>query len=163
MRGCRNLNTLSFECCDWSACVASESWGELPVPPAEVIARGTQGVFESVKVMLSGGGFHIRGELFSMDSKDIDFSRRNLSEAELLPLLESFRDGTLSRVKSMKLVIVFACNMTQMLLGVTHVLQDGNQIGDRGAEMIGEGLKVNSSLQELHLVRLVFFCCCFVF
>ncbi len=43
-----------------------------------------------------------------------------------------------------------------LLLGVTRVLQDGNQIGDRGAAMIGEGLKVNSSLRELHLVRLGF-------
>ena len=43
-----------------------------------------------------------------------------------------------------------------LLLGVTRVLQDGNQIGDRGAEMIGEGLKVNSSLWGLYLVRLVF-------
>ncbi len=41
---------------------------------------------------------------------------------------------------------------------MTHVLQDGNQIGDRGAEMIGEGLKVVSSLEKLHLVRLVFLC-----
>ena len=40
-----------------------------------------------------------------------------------------------------------------LLLGVTRVLQGGNQIGDRGAEMIGEGLKVNSSLRELRLVR----------
>ena len=48
--------------------------------------------------------------------------------------------------------------MTNTLLVVTHVLQDGNQIGDRGAEMIGEGLKVNSSLEGLHLVRLCFFC-----
>ena len=53
---------------------------------------------------------------------------------------------------------MIACNMSKMLLGVTHVLQDGNRIGDRGAEMIGEGLKVNSSLQGLHLVRLCFFC-----
>ena len=55
MRGCRNLKTLSFKCCDWSACVASESWGELPVPPAEVIARGTQSVFAFVRAALSGG------------------------------------------------------------------------------------------------------------
>ncbi len=39
---------------------------------------------------------------------------------------------------------------------MTHVLQDGNQIGDRGAEMIGEGLKVNRGLKKLHLVRLFF-------
>jgi len=41
--------------------------------------------------------------------------------------------------------------MEKMLLGVTCVLQ--NQIGDRGAVMIGEGLKVNRSLRELRLVR----------
>ena len=39
------------------------------------------------------------------------------------------------------------------LLDLTRVLQDGNGIGDRGAEMIGEGLKVSSSMQTLHLVR----------
>ena len=44
----------------------------------------------------------------------------------------------------------------KMLLSVTHLLQTGNQIGDRGAEMIGEGLKVNSSLRELNLVRVDF-------
>ncbi len=48
---------------------------------------------------------------------------------------------------------------------MTHVVQAGNQIGDRGAEMIGEGLKVNSSLRQLHLVRVVLhglcFDCCF--
>ena len=64
----------------------------------------------------------------------------------------------------------------RLLLGVTRVLQDGNQIGDRGAEMIGEGLKVNSSLKKLYLVRLLYLfifclaelycvrvveCCCF--
>ena len=42
---------------------------------------------------------------------------------------------------------------------MTHVLQNGNQIGDRGAEMIGEGLKVNSSLGRLDLVRLVLLVC----
>ncbi len=54
MRVCRNLTQLNFQCLDWSACVASESWGELPVPPAEVIARGTRAVFEFVKAALRG-------------------------------------------------------------------------------------------------------------
>ncbi len=44
----------------------------------------------------------------------------------------------------------------RLLLNMTRVLQVGNQIGDRGAEIIGEGLKVNSSLQYLHLVRRLF-------
>ena len=43
-----------------------------------------------------------------------------------------------------------------MLLALTHALQDSNSIGDAGAGSIGEGLKVNSSLQKLYLVRLVF-------
>ena len=155
MRSCRNLNNLCFECCDWSACVASESWGELPVPPAEVIARGTQGVFDFVKAALLGG-YIFRDEVFSMEREVIDLSRRNVNEGELLPLLEGFRDGKFSRLKRMPLVILIVFGMSKMLLDVTHVLQDGNQIGDRGAEMIGEVLKVNSSLLELYLVRLRF-------
>ncbi len=35
---------------------------------------------------------------------------------------------------------------------LTRVVQDGNGIGERGAAMIGEGLKVNCSLERLHLV-----------
>ncbi len=42
---------------------------------------------------------------------------------------------------------------------MTHELQDKNEIGDQGALSIGEGLKVNSSLQKLYLVRLVIFIC----
>ncbi len=33
------------------------------------------------------------------------------------------------------------------------MLQGNNQIGDDGAVGLGEGLKVNSSLQKLYLVR----------
>ncbi len=40
--------------------------------------------------------------------------------------------------------------------GLTRVLQDGNLIGDDGARGLGEGLKVNSSLQQLVLVSLFF-------
>ena len=39
---------------------------------------------------------------------------------------------------------------------LTRVLQDGNFIGDDGARGLGEGLKVNSSLQQLVLVSLFF-------
>ena len=60
MRGCRNLVDLSFDCLDCSACVASDSWGELPVPPAEVIARGTGSIFRFVKAVLQGGSFTSR-------------------------------------------------------------------------------------------------------
>ena len=38
------------------------------------------------------------------------------------------------------------------------MLQSDNQISDAGAAGLGEGLKVNSSLQRLHLVRLFDYC-----
>ena len=42
------------------------------------------------------------------------------------------------------------------------MLQGGNQISDAGAAGLGEGLKVNSSLQRLNLVRLFDYCLFFV-
>jgi len=41
---------------------------------------------------------------------------------------------------------------------LTRVLQGGNRIGDAGARGLGEGLKVNSGLQRLYLVRLFGYC-----
>ena len=107
MRGCRDLSHLSFDCRDWSACVASESWGELPVPPADVIARGTDGVFESVRVVF-GGAIVIRGSVFAADRNRIDLEGRNLNEDELLPLLESFKQGKLRNLHTLNLVSLFA-------------------------------------------------------
>jgi hypothetical protein len=60
MRGCQNLSVLKFQCSDWQACVASDSWVGLPVPPPEVIARGTESVFSFVKAVLQGGAFASR-------------------------------------------------------------------------------------------------------
>ncbi len=57
LRGCQNLTYLEFHCSDWNCCVASDSWGDLPVPPLEVISRGTGSVFEFVKAVLQGGSF----------------------------------------------------------------------------------------------------------
>ena len=112
MRGCRNLRVLSFECSDWSACVESDSWGELPVPPAEVIARGTQGVLEFVKAMLLIGSISLRGEVFAMNCNVINLQSRNLSEDELLPLLETFRKGKFSSLRTLNLVITHGFNVT---------------------------------------------------
>ncbi len=42
------------------------------------------------------------------------------------------------------------------------MLQSENQISDAGAAGLGEGLKVNSSLQGLYLVRLFDYCLFFV-
>ncbi len=105
MRGCRNLRKLSFDCCDWSACVASESWGELPVPPADVIARGTIGVFKFVQSMSRGGTVCVSGIVFATDISDIEFRSRNLSFETLLPLLGSVRDGRFSLLRTLNLVI----------------------------------------------------------
>ena len=115
MRGCRNLRRLSFDCRDWSACVARESWGgwgELPVPPADVIARGTDGVFEFVRAMFSGGAIVIRGSVFAANCARIDLEGRNLNEDELLPLLESFKQGTFRNLITLNLVILFAFDVT---------------------------------------------------
>jgi hypothetical protein len=60
MRGCQNLRGLSFQCSDWKACVANDSWVGLPVPPPEVIARGTHSVFPFVQAVLQGGAFASR-------------------------------------------------------------------------------------------------------
>jgi hypothetical protein len=40
----------------------------------------------------------------------------------------------------------------EVLLLVTHVMQDDNEVGDAGAIGLGEGLKTNTSLQTLRLV-----------
>ncbi len=60
MRGCRNPNGLWFDCCDWRACVASDSWDGLPVPPPEIVARRTDSVVRFVKAVFQGGAFASR-------------------------------------------------------------------------------------------------------
>ena len=82
----------------------SESWGELPVPPAEVIARGTQGVFQFVK-MVPIGGIIISGVAYSIECERMELSRRNLHDDDLLPLLEGLRVGKFSRLMILNLVI----------------------------------------------------------
>ena len=44
------------------------------------------------------------------------------------------------------------------LLNLTLLIQSANDIRESGAKLIGEGLKVNSSLQWLRLVRLFGYC-----
>jgi hypothetical protein len=60
MRGCCNPNGLWFDCSDWRACVASDSWDGLPVPPPEVVARRTDSVVRFVKAVFQGGAFASR-------------------------------------------------------------------------------------------------------
>jgi hypothetical protein len=112
MLRCQTFNLLSFDCINWSACVESDSWGELPVPPAGAIARGTQGVFEFVKAMLRGGAVSLRGEVFAMDCNVINLQNRNLMEDKLLPLLENFGKGRFSSLQTLNLVITHGFNVT---------------------------------------------------
>jgi hypothetical protein len=115
MRGClgfQNLRVLSFECSDWSACVESDSWGELPVPPARMIALGTKGVFEFVKEHRFIGSILFCGEVFAMNCNVINLQNRNLMEDELLPLLENFGKGKFSSLQTLNLVITHGFNVT---------------------------------------------------
>jgi GTPase SAR1 family protein len=59
MRVCQNLQFFNFNCISWKACIASDDWvrANLPIPPSEVVARGTRSVFEFVKAFLQGGSF----------------------------------------------------------------------------------------------------------
>ncbi len=54
---------------------------------------------------------------------------------------------------SLDLVVVPVLRCYRDMLELTRGLQGGNHVGDAGACGLGSGLKVNSSLRELHLVR----------
>ena len=81
---------------------------------------------------------------------EINLNGMNLSEVRLLRLLERISQGYFTNLMTLMMVIA-AKRFYDICL--KYLMQDGNGIGDRGAEMIGEGLKVNSSLRTLHLVR----------
>jgi Ran GTPase-activating protein (RanGAP) involved in mRNA processing and transport len=133
MRGCRNLVDLAFDCCHWGACIASDSWNDLPVPPVEVIQRGTREVFKFVKAVLLQELFVFGRKFFALNCESIDLNGLKLSEDKLLPFLESFKEGKFSILKELKL--------------------SGNGIGNKGANLIGEGLKITSSLRVLNLSK----------
>jgi hypothetical protein len=88
-------------------------------------------------------GIRIGSRFFAFKCKTINLDGLNLGEDVLLPLLQSFSRKDFEHVSTMIL--------------------NGNSIGDRGAEMIGEGLKANCSLVHLYLVRLLRCCCGFLY
>ena len=139
MRSCHNLIDLDFECSDCSACVASDGWGDLPVPPPKVIARGTQSVFQFVKEMLRGA-ILLRDEVIRIDCHLIDLKKdRKLSEDELLPLLKSLREGKFSELRRLNLVLSFPFNvMADCSHSCASVWQRNRRFGNcvdwRGAE-----------------------------
>ncbi len=104
MRNCRYLNSLRFDCCDWSACVASDSWGKLDVPPPEVVARGTQGVFEFSHATLCRE-IRVNEKVFPFDWKAIDLKSCCLGANQLEPLFWGFSSGKFLTLHTLNLVI----------------------------------------------------------
>ena len=75
------------------------------MPPAAVIARGTEGVFEFVrKVFRSGSDICVSGTVFAIDATSINLSGRRLDFDVLLPFLESFQQGKFLNLYHLQLV-----------------------------------------------------------
>jgi len=74
-----------------------------------------------------GGAAHGRaqaaGEDFAFNCEMIDLSDRELGEAALLPLLESFSRGEFTRVKRLYLVIASACEMMASLSHAWYLVE----------------------------------------
>ncbi len=96
-------------------------------------------------------GVSVGGRFCAFDREEIDLRSAKRSEQELLRLLECFSRGEFTRVKILNLVMPLHC--TPHFFFLTHAAQNGTKVGDGGAKLIGEGLKINSSLQRLFLVR----------
>ena len=76
----------------------------MPVPPPDVIACGTRGVFAFLQPILRGDAIWLRGKVFASDCDTIDLSSENIGEEELMPLLASFKLGKFSRLRTLNLV-----------------------------------------------------------
>jgi hypothetical protein len=117
MRSCQNLSALSFCCVNWGDCITSDSWKDLPVPPVEVIQRGTQGVFEFLddeRQSCAARCLRMHAEkqfvLSRIDRERIDGSGFKLSKNNLLLLLETFREGKFSMLQKLNLVSWYIIN-----------------------------------------------------
>jgi hypothetical protein len=69
-------------------------------------------------------GVTVGGKDFAFDCEWIKLKNQKLSEAELLPLLESFSRGKFSRAKKLLLVIASAC---EMLAARSHAWDSGRK------------------------------------
>ena len=117
---------------------------------------------------------------FSADSEEIDASSSQVTAADCVAFCARLSAGDFKRLRILKLVSVFVLFLFVFVLRVfccceesgrlTCAVQGRNRMGDEGGKALGEALKVNTSVQELHLVSvfvlflLVFglrvFCCC---
>ena len=78
----------------------------MPAPPLKIMFV----VKSSLRRILFAGskmkGVTVGGKFFSFGSMEIELNDRKLSEDELLPLLEAFRDRKFLRLYRLKLVIL---------------------------------------------------------
>jgi hypothetical protein len=84
---------------------------------------------------------------YAVDCEVISAHKCGVSDEECVALGTRMKSGEIQRVKMLELVSFFL-----LLLLRTEPLQQCNNIGNAGASSLGEGLKCNSSVRELHLV-----------
>ncbi len=89
--------------------------------------------------------------------EDIEVLGRRVADLELVVLGQGMARGDFGRVKRINLVscqlLLFVLFVAQCLLLMTRGLQYNNQVTDAGVIGLGKGLKCNTSLQTLHIVR----------
>lgn len=97
---------------------------------------------------------------FHVDCEEIDAGSCGISAADCAALGACMRSGGFNRVKIMILVrferVGFFYFFALFVL-TTFVAQFANNLGDQEAELITEGLRFNSSVQELDLVSFFLF------
>jgi hypothetical protein len=104
MRGCKHLNALFFSCLNWRDCFQSDSWKDLPHPSRFGIQQDTQSVFAFIKGVLQKEILIHRGSLFRKDCVSIDLSGCGLSDDELIPFLQVFKEGKFVNLQELDLV-----------------------------------------------------------
>jgi hypothetical protein len=106
-------------------------------------------------------GVSVGGRSFAFDCESIDLKGAKLSSNELLRLLECLSRGEFTSVKQLNLntMVILSYWIPRLIICLTQRIwaQNGPCVGDDGAKLIGEMLKVNTTLQWLWLVRVFFY------
>ncbi len=111
-------------------------------------------------------GVQVGGRFFAFGSNLINLEGVSLSEVEFTSLLGNFSRGHFENVKTMVLNEHLITDIHADMIGeglkanstLRHLHLNKNGIGDTGVELIVKGLKVNTTLQMLHLVRRFYQC-----
>jgi hypothetical protein len=100
-------------------------------------------------------GVSVAGRSFAFDCESIDLKGAKLGSTELLLLLECFSRGEFTSVKRLNLnyMVILSFRIPRLTCLTQRKAQNGTCVGDTGAILIGEMLKVNTTLQWLWLVR----------